>query len=227
MARRGGGAGAAGTDRTEISNAIAIMHPRIIGTALERGLRAVTRGARVAETLKADVVISAGGGTCAFQLHTNFSHGHVAEAVSRARGLAAGFERCYVLLARPNTDALRNFQASRRAERTHSHLQLSPACDARVLLLPSEELLVPEIQRVSEGVFKATAGGQRREYYKQASRDGKQLFLHQKLRLDQPHRGILAELLRGLGVPDWRQEADLLLDAFGSIRCLFALLLLL
>ncbi|CAN0380188.1 unnamed protein product, partial [Ectocarpus fasciculatus] len=97
-------------------------------------------------------------------------------------------------------------------------LQLSPACDARVLLLPSEELLVPEIQRVSEGVFKATAGGQRREYYKQASRDGKQLFLHQKLRLDQPHRGILAELLRGLGVPDWRQEADLLLDAFGSIR---------
>ncbi|CAN0328451.1 unnamed protein product, partial [Ectocarpus sp. 12 AP-2014] len=99
-------------------------------------------------------------------------------------------------------------------------LQLSPSCDARVLLLPSEDLLVPEIQRVSQGVFKATAGGQRREYYKQASHDGKHLslFLHQKLRLDHPHRGILAELLRGLGVPDWRQEADLLLDAFGSIR---------
>ncbi|CAM9300252.1 unnamed protein product [Ectocarpus sp. 13 AM-2016] len=198
MAGRGDDAVVAGTGRTEISNAIAIMHPRIIGTALERGLRAVARGTRVAETIKADVVISTGGGTCAFQLHANFSHGHVAEAVSRARGLAAGFERCYVLLVRPNTDALRNFQ-----------LQLSPACDARVLLLPSEELLVPEIQRVSQGIFKATAGGQRREYYKQ---------LHQKLRLDHPHRGILAELLRGLGVPDWRQEADLLLDAFGSIR---------
>ncbi|CBJ32437.1 hypothetical protein Esi_0338_0029 [Ectocarpus siliculosus] len=92
--------------------------------ALERGLRAVARGTRVSGTIKADVVISTGGGTCAFQLHTNFSHGHVAEA------------------------------------------------------------------------------------------------LHQKLRLDHPHRGILAELLRGLGVPDWRQEADLLLDAFGSISTL-------
>ncbi|CAM9131193.1 unnamed protein product [Ectocarpus sp. 6 AP-2014] len=117
MAGRGGDAGAAGTDRTEISNAIAIMHPRIIGTALERGLRAVARGTRVAETIKADVVISTGGGTCAFQLHTNFSHGHVAEAVSRARGLAAGFESCYVLLVRPNTDALRNFQAMKSGAR--------------------------------------------------------------------------------------------------------------
>lgn len=45
------------------------------------------------------------------------------------------------------------------------------------------------------------------------------LQLHQQLRLDQPHRNILAELLRGLGVPEWRHEADLLLDAFGSIRC--------
>ena len=33
------------------------------------------------------------------------------DAVSRAEGLASGFERCYVLLVRPNTDALRNFQA--------------------------------------------------------------------------------------------------------------------
>ena len=56
------------------------------------------------------ISISAGGGTCAFQLHINFSHGHVTDAVTRAQALASGFERCYVLLVRPNTDALRNFQ---------------------------------------------------------------------------------------------------------------------
>lgn len=42
--------------------------------------------------------------------------------------------------------------------------------------------------------------------------------VHERLRLDHPHRGILAELLRGLGVREYEQEADLLLDAFGSIR---------
>ncbi|CAM9600716.1 unnamed protein product [Pylaiella littoralis] len=191
-------ASVAGTAGDDISTAIAIIHPRMRGTAVERGLRAVTRGIRVAEKLKADIVISAAGGTCAFQVHTNFSHGHVVEAAGRAEGLAGTFERCYVLLVRPNTDALRNFQ-----------LQLSPACDARPLLVPSEEETLSEVRRVSQGVLRATSKSQRREYYKQ---------LHQQLRLDQPHRNILAELLRGLGVPEWRHEADLLLDAFGSIR---------
>ncbi|CAM9596142.1 unnamed protein product [Scytosiphon promiscuus] len=194
-----GGATVAGSDGPSFSSAIAIIHPRIRGTAIERDLLAATRGTRVAETLKADIVISTRGGTCAFQLHTNFSHGHVTEAVTRAQQLASGFERCYVLLVRPNTDALRNFQ-----------LQLSPSCDARPLLVPTEETVISEIERISQGVLKATARSQRKEYYKQ---------LHQQLRVvDQPHRGILAELLRGLGVQNWRQEADLLLDAFGSIR---------
>ena len=49
-------------------------------------------------------------------------------------------------------------------------LQLSPACDARPLLVPSEDDIVCEIQKVAEGVLRATAKGQRREYYKQASR---------------------------------------------------------
>lgn len=56
--------------------------------------------------------ITAGAGTCAFQIHVNFSHAHVSEAVERADGLAFGFEKCYVFLVRPNTDALQNFQAS-------------------------------------------------------------------------------------------------------------------
>lgn len=43
--------------------------------------------------------------------------------------------------------------------------------------------------------------------------------VHHELRTDEPHRGILAELLRGLGVREWKKEADLLLDTFGSIRC--------
>ncbi|CAN0155558.1 unnamed protein product, partial [Hapterophycus canaliculatus] len=94
-------------------------------------------------------------------------------------------------------------------------LQLAPSCDARPLLVPSEENVIDEIERISQGVLKATAKSQRKEYYKQARCN----HLHQQLRVvDQPHCGILAELLRGLGVPNWRQEAELLLDAFGSIR---------
>ena len=54
--------------------------------------------------------ISMVGGACAFQMHINFSHGHVADAIARAEQLATSFERCYVLLVRPNTDALQNFQ---------------------------------------------------------------------------------------------------------------------
>ncbi|CAN0484855.1 unnamed protein product [Laminaria digitata] len=92
---------------------------------------------------------------------------------------------------------------------TDEQLQLSPACDARPLLVASEEGITPEIERVSEGALNVSARAKRKEYYKQ---------VHERLRLDQPHRGILAELLRGLGVRDCQQEADLLLDAFGSIR---------
>lgn len=47
-------------------------------------------------------------------------------------------------------------------------LQLSPACDARPLLVPSEDDVLSEIQRVSQGVLRATMKGQRKEYYKQA-----------------------------------------------------------
>ncbi|CAM9095569.1 unnamed protein product [Ascophyllum nodosum] len=112
--------------------------------------------------------------------------------------LAASFERCYVLLVRPNTDALQNFQ-----------LQLSPSCDARPLLVTLESEIVPEIQRVAQGVLNPTSRVKRREYYKQASRPPGP---------NEPHRGILGELLRGLGVREWRKEADLLLDTFGSIR---------
>ena len=46
----------------------------------------------------------------------------------------------------------------------------------------------------------------------------RRLQVHHGLRSDEPHRGILGELLRGLGVREWRKEADLLLDTFGSIR---------
>lgn len=47
-------------------------------------------------------------------------------------------------------------------------LQLSPGCDARLLLVASEEEIVPEIERVSEGVLNPTAKANRRAYYKQA-----------------------------------------------------------
>lgn len=56
--------------------------------------------------------ITTGAGTCAFQIHVNFSHAHVSEAVERTAGLSSGFESCYVLLINANTDAVRNFQAS-------------------------------------------------------------------------------------------------------------------
>lgn len=50
--------------------------------------------------------------------------------------------------------------------------------------------------------------------------------VHHELRTDEPHRGILAELLRGLGVREWKKEADLLLDTFGSIRYIIFILFL-
>lgn len=56
--------------------------------------------------------MSSGGATCAFQLHINFSHAHVADAAERAGRLAGSFDKSYVLLVRPNTDALRNFQVT-------------------------------------------------------------------------------------------------------------------
>lgn len=42
--------------------------------------------------------------------------------------------------------------------------------------------------------------------------------VNEGLRQEPPHRLILAKLLRELGFPRYEQEADLLLDAFGSIR---------
>lgn len=48
-------------------------------------------------------------------------------------------------------------------------LQLSPACDARPLLVASEEGITPEIERVSEGALNVSARAKRKEYYKQAS----------------------------------------------------------
>lgn len=48
-------------------------------------------------------------------------------------------------------------------------LQLSPACDARPLLVASEEGIIPEIERVSEGALNVSARAKRKEYYKQAS----------------------------------------------------------
>lgn len=77
---------------------------------LQRTLRSIRSGMWTACRYHRENSISAGGGTCAFQLHVNFSHGHVADAVERAMCLAGSFEKSYVLLVRPNADALRNFQ---------------------------------------------------------------------------------------------------------------------
>lgn len=62
------------------------------------------------------------------------------------------------------------FRSRFRLPPSHAEqLQLSPSCDARPLLVTSESNIVPEIQRVAQGVLNQASKVKRREYYKQAS----------------------------------------------------------